>query len=269
MRTRTVRALNTPVTMSLPASRTPPKTPAQQVAVGDALVDLLLDALDEVVAVVDVLHPRVGQEVVEHPGCVRRELAALLDDRWDDDPPDEREDREDAEEDDRHGPAPAQVAPGQGLDERVERERQEEGDDEQRDDGAQTADGLDDGVCREHADRADEADVEGRLPVEGRAAGAEVAALVLARPALVGAGGAGLGLPRVRRRRRGSALARRSRGERQGARRRSDSVPVSDSGWGASSPEAAGASYSAREAGPPKPRSRARNSSIRARWARR
>ena len=66
------------------------------------------------------------------------------------------------------------------LDERVERERQEEGDDEQRDDGAQPADGLHDGVRREHADGADEADVEGRLPVERRAARTEVAALALA-----------------------------------------------------------------------------------------
>ena len=133
------------------------------------MVDLLLDALDDLVAVVDVLDPGLAQQVVEHPGSVLGEVGALGGHWRHDDHAEEREHAEQPEEDDRHREPTAHVLAGEPLDQGVESQGQEERDDEEGDRRVEASHRLDDGVGGEHPDRSDEPDVEGGLPVERRA----------------------------------------------------------------------------------------------------
>ena len=80
--------------------------------VGEPLAQLPLHPLDDVVAAVEVAHPRGVQQVLEVGRGALDQGAALLDDRRDDEPADHREHPEQPEEDqrDRRGARDAAAA---------------------------------------------------------------------------------------------------------------------------------------------------------------
>ena len=160
-----VKTWKAPLSTARPAPSSPPRIPSRK-RWSDSLAELRLDLVDDVVALVDLAQPAAVEGVLGVARRRLRQLRPLVDDRGDDEEADEDEDDDRAPEHQGHRPGPPDAAAHEPVDDRVEGEGEEEGDDEDGQGGREPAHELPQPDGEHRAGGPEEADVEGRVPVQ-------------------------------------------------------------------------------------------------------